>query len=94
MSGSARLRPVPTRIWVVLLALAALLLAAPAAGMPAEVVDAPAPAGLCDDDALPQGKAPPADSPPGRLARAPRRADAVPPAPVLARIFRPPRPAA
>ena len=95
MSGSDRLRPVPTRIWVVLLALAALLLlAAPAAGMRAEVADAPAPAGLCDDAALPQGKAPPAAAPPGRVARAPRREGAVPPAPVLARIFRPPRPAA
>jgi hypothetical protein len=85
---------VPTRIWVVLLALAALLLAAPAAGMRAEVADAPAPTCLCDDDALPQGKLPPAGGPPGRISRAPTREGAVPPAPVLARIFRPPRPAA
>ncbi len=78
------------RIWIVLLAL--LLLAAPAGSLSAEIVDAQPSIGLCDDEVLAHVKAPSTESTPGRIVCAPRPDDAVPPAPVLARVFRPPRP--
>lgn len=78
------------RLWIVLLAL--LLLAAPAGSMIAESVDAPPSISLCDDDDATHVEAPRADGPPHRTACAARPEDAVPPAPALARIFRPPRP--
>ena len=80
------------RLWIVLLAV--LLLAAPAGSTLAETVDAPPSIGLCDDDdAAARVALPRAAGPPLRAARAVRSEDAVPPAPVLARVFRPPRPA-
>lgn len=78
------------RIWIALLAV--LLLAAPADGTFAEHADAQASSGLCDDAAAMPVQAPPAERAPARAARVTRRADVVPPAPELARVFRPPRP--
>jgi len=73
-----------------------LLLAAPAEGRFAEAVDSQSipVAGSCDDDALPAAFVVPAEGAPRRLAGAVTLDDTVPPAPVLARIFRPPRPGA
>jgi len=74
--------------------LAVLLLAAPAGSTLAETVDDPPSIGLCDDDdAAAHVELPRAEGPPHRAVRAMKRQDAVPPAPVLARVFRPPRPA-
>lgn len=78
------------RIWVVLLAL--LLLAAPADRAFAEVTDAQPPAGLCDDDDLDHVKVQSAEPTPDRIVCSARPNDVVPPVPVLARVFRPPRP--
>lgn len=78
------------RLWIVLLAL--LLLAAPAGSTFAETVDAPSSISLCDDDDVTYVEVPRADRPLHRTAGATRPGDIVPPAPVLARIFRPPRP--
>jgi hypothetical protein len=78
------------RLWVVLLAL--LLLAAPASSTSAEIVDAQPSIGLLDDEALAHVKVPSTGGAPDRVALAARPDDAVPPAPVLARVFRPPRP--
>jgi hypothetical protein len=78
------------RLWIVLLAL--LLLAAPAGSTFAETADASSSISLCDDDIVTHVEVPRADGPPHRTACVTRPEDTVPPAPVLARIFRPPRP--
>jgi hypothetical protein len=81
------------RLWIVLLAL--LLLAAPAGSMLAGTADAPSEIGCCEDedDAATRVELPRAEGPPRRPACAARTDGAVPPAPVLAGVFRPPRPA-
>ncbi len=80
------------RLWVVLLAL--LLLAAPAGSTSAEIVDAQPSIGLglLDDEAVAHVKVPTAEGTPDRVLCAARPDDAVPPAPALSRVFRPPRP--
>lgn len=84
------------RVWVVLLAL--LLLAAPAGSASAELVDAQPSIGLglglglLDDEAVAHVKVPSAEGTPDRAVLAARRDARVPPAPVVSRIFRPPRP--
>jgi hypothetical protein len=78
------------RFWVVLLAL--LLLAAPAGSTSAEIVDAQPSVGLLDDEAVAHVRVPAAAGTPARALGAATPDDAVPPAPVIARIFRPPRP--
>jgi hypothetical protein len=78
------------RLWIALLAL--LLLAAPADSTLAETVETPSSMSLCDDAAATPVEIPRAAERPHRTACAGRPEDAVPPAPVLARIFRPPRP--
>jgi hypothetical protein len=55
-------------------------------------VETPSSMSLCDDDAATPVEIPRPEEPPHRTACAARPKDAVPPAPVLARIFRPPRP--
>lgn len=82
------------RIWIALLAV--LLLAAPADSRFAEVADSQSIsfAGSCDDGALPAVEVVPAGGAPRRMAGAVTFDDTVPSAPVLARIFRPPRPGA
>jgi hypothetical protein len=77
------------RIWIVLLAV--LLLAAPAGGVTAEVVDGDAAASLCTDEALPHTPVTMAEPPPQPTRCLVNIADTLPPAPPLARIFRPPR---
>lgn len=82
------------RLWVVLLAL--LLLAAPAGSTSAEIVDAQPSIGLglglLDDEAVAHVKVPSAEAAPDRAVLAARLDARVPPAPVVSRIFRPPRP--
>ena len=79
------------RIWLVLLAL--LMVAAPAADVAAETADAVSYEAAEEDGTATAATAVTLDECPARVVDLPSAAETTRPAPALARVFRPPRPA-